>query len=82
MSPRFSLSKQDAGKIAKGAGIAAGGAVLTYLLSELPNIDFGQYTPIVVALLSIIINASLKFIQEHRSEIEVTVRPISDDEIE
>lgn len=50
-------------KIAKGAAIASGGALLTYLLGELPNIDFGQYTPVAVAVFSTLINAALKALQ-------------------
>jgi hypothetical protein len=42
--------------ILKGAGIAAGAAVLTYAAQNLGNMDFGTYTPVVVASLSIGIN--------------------------
>lgn len=63
MSSKFTLNKTDLSKIGKGALVAAGGALLTYLLGELPNVDFGQYTPIVVTVLSIAINAGLKFLQ-------------------
>jgi hypothetical protein len=42
--------------ILKGASIAAGAAVLTYAAQNLGNVDFGTYTPIVVAGLSIGIN--------------------------
>ncbi len=63
MSPKFSLNQEDLVKILKGAGIAMGGALLTYLLQVVPNINFGVYTPGVVALLSILINAGLKFVQ-------------------
>lgn len=62
MSDRFTLNKEDGLKILKGAGIAAGGALLTYLLEILPNIDFGSYTLILAPILSILINAGLKFI--------------------
>lgn len=61
-SARFTLNKQDGQKIIKGALIALGGALLTYLLEIIPQIDFGVYTPTVVAVASIVINAGLKFI--------------------
>lgn len=56
------MNKTQLKKIGKGAGIAAGGAALTYLLGELPNTDFGQYTAIVTAGLSILINTILKLL--------------------
>lgn len=62
-SAQGSLNKTDYKKILKGAGIAASGAVLTYVLEILPGIDFGQYTLIVAPTLSVLINAVLKFIQ-------------------
>lgn len=60
-SEKFTLNKEDGLKIAKGAGIAIGGALLTYLLEVLPSIDFGNYTLILAPVLSILINAGLKF---------------------
>lgn len=62
MSKPFSLNKEDLKKIGKGTVIAGSGAVLTYLLSQLPKVDFGQYTPLITATLSILINSALKFI--------------------
>ncbi|MEW6126721.1 MAG: hypothetical protein AB1757_06760 [Acidobacteriota bacterium] len=84
MSPRFTLNKQDAKKILKGAAIAAGGAIATYLLQELPNVNFGQYTPLIVALASVLLNALLKFLADQKlaRDSEVTIRPLRDDEIE
>ena len=63
MSKAYSLNKTDLLKIAKGANIALGGAILTYLASILGEIDFGSYTALVVAVGSILINAGLKFIE-------------------
>jgi hypothetical protein len=54
-------------KIAKGAAIAGGGASLTYLLSVLPGIDFGQYTAIATAALSILINITLKLLEKQQA---------------
>ena len=41
-------------KIGKGALIAGGGAVLTYVAQL--GLDFGVYTPIATAVLAILIN--------------------------
>ena len=62
MSERFRYNKEDGLKILKGAGIAMGGALLTFLLEVLPKVDFGEYTLIVVPILSILINSGLKFV--------------------
>lgn len=66
MSKKFSLNKQDGLKIAKGAGIALGGALLTYVAQIVPEVEFGSYTALVVALSSVLINAGLKFIEEKK----------------
>jgi hypothetical protein len=61
-SPNWGLIKQDLKKLAIGAGIALLGALATYLQDAIPNIDFGVYTPIVVAFNSVLINFIRKFI--------------------
>lgn len=61
-SPRFSFIPEDLKSILKGAGIAAGGAGLTYLAQNLSSLNFGEYTPLIVAVLSILINSALKYI--------------------
>lgn len=60
----FKFTKENLIKIAKGACIAAGGAILTYLAEQLPNIDFGVYTPVVVSLMSILINAAREWLKK------------------
>lgn len=62
-SIKYSLNKADLLKIGKGALIAVGGALLTYLSSVITQVDFGQYTALIVAVASILINAGLKFFQ-------------------
>jgi hypothetical protein len=44
-------------KLAKGAVIAGLGAGMAYFAEGLQGIDFGEWTPIVVALFSIGVNA-------------------------
>lgn len=48
-------------KIGKGALIAGGGALIIYILEFLTTMDFGDATPIIVALASILINAIKEF---------------------
>lgn len=62
-SKKYTLNKQDLLKIGKGAVIALSGAGLTYALSKVNQIDFGQYTLVIVPILTILINAGLKFVQ-------------------
>ena len=61
ISAKNKLIKADLMKIAKGAGIAAAGAIATVLLEMIPNVDFGAYTVMIVALNSVICNTILKF---------------------
>ncbi len=68
MSTKYSLNKEDLIKIARGAAIATGGALVTYGLTVINDINFGEYTPIVVALSSIVLNAVMKFIEGVRQE--------------
>ena len=65
-SKRFHLNTQDAKSIAVGACIALGGALLTYLAQVLTQIDFGENTALIVAALSIIINAAKKALEGGR----------------
>ncbi len=55
------MSKQDVKKIFIGLLIAMGGAGLTYLTEIIPNIDYGQLTPVVVALFAVLVNIVRKF---------------------
>lgn len=64
MSYRYQLNKEDGLKLLKGAGIACGGALLTYVASVIGDIDFGSYTPIVVAGAGILVNFLRKFVTE------------------
>lgn len=61
-SKQWSLNNIDYKKILVGAGIALLGALATYLQDTIPGLDFGVYTPIIVAINSVIVNAIRKFI--------------------
>jgi hypothetical protein len=62
---RFKIDVVGLKKVGKGALIAGAGAVLTYLVEAVPGIDFGSYTPLVVAVLGILVNFGRKFLMEY-----------------
>lgn len=64
-SNRFQLNSTDVKKIFVGLGVALAGAALTYLSSVITQIDFGSWTPIVVALFSVGANVVRKWISEN-----------------
>ena len=58
---RFKLTKTDLTKVGKGVLVAIVGAALTYLTEWAANTDFGSYTPVIVAGLSILTNIVRKW---------------------
>ncbi len=56
------MKREDIVKVAKGAAIAAAGAVLTYVTHWVSGADFGAYTPMIVAGWSIAANALRKLV--------------------
>lgn len=61
-SKKYELIQEDLKRIGIGALVAVGGALLTYVADTIPNVDFGVYTPVVVAISSVLINAGRKWI--------------------
>jgi len=66
ISKQYSLIKQDLVKIGKGALIAGTGVACTYILENIGNINFGDWTPIAVGIISILTNTILKFVEKTR----------------
>ncbi len=63
MQQKYKFDKETGIKIGRGALIAGGGSVITYLLEQLPNIDFDDWTPIVVSVGSILLNTAWQYIK-------------------
>jgi len=57
----LAMAKEDWIKIAKGLGIAVAGAAMTYVEQLLPMLEFGEYTPIVMAVNCVIVNIIRKY---------------------
>jgi hypothetical protein len=64
ISKQYNLIKQDLMKIGKGALIAGTGVACTYILENIGKINFGDWTPIAVGIISILTNALLKFVNK------------------
>lgn len=61
-SKKYSLNKEDGKKLLKGLLVACGGAILTYIAQTVSEVDFGSWTPVIVALSSVLVNAARKFL--------------------
>ena len=59
-SKKYKLNKKDGMKILKGAGLAAGGAIATYLLSVLNMVDLGSQGVYLIPILSVALNSIVK----------------------
>lgn len=64
-SKRFKLNELDTRKIVTGAWIAIAGALITYILQVVGDINFGEYTVMAVALASIVANILRKFLSDY-----------------
>lgn len=61
---RFKIDREQLVKVGKGLLIAMAGAGLTYIEKEAANLDFGDFTPIAVAVNSVFVNFGRKFISK------------------
>ena len=64
VSPKWELIGKDFQSLAIGLGIALAGSALTYLSEYLSKANFGEWTPVVVALWSVVANTIRKFITD------------------
>jgi hypothetical protein len=61
-STQFSLNAFDWKKVATGAGIAVAGALLTYVTQVVASLEPGPWTPVIVAVWSVVVNIVKKWI--------------------
>jgi hypothetical protein len=59
----YAFDKASIIKIGKGAVIAGGAVAVLYILEVLTQLDFGSASPVVVGILSILINAIKEYIR-------------------
>lgn len=63
MQKANSFDKETMKKIGRGALIAGGGALMVYLLQSIAGMDFGEASPLIVALCGILINAVREYMK-------------------
>lgn len=68
MSNFLSLNKEDFKRIGMGAAVAVTGALLTYLSQVITTIDFGAYTPIIMAVWSAVANIVRKWLTNNEGK--------------
>ena len=61
-SKRYTLNKADLESLTKGLLITMAGAGLTYLTEYLSKQDFGDYTPIVMTGMALLVNLVRKLV--------------------
>lgn len=64
VSKKYQLLPNDLNKILIGAAVAAIGAAVTYITDASTTIDWGVWTPAVVAFWSVVANIIRKWISE------------------
>lgn len=63
MSEKYTLDTFDWKKVLIGAGVAATGALLTYITQVVTNLEPGIYTPLIVSGWSIVANIVRKWLE-------------------
>jgi hypothetical protein len=61
-SQPFSFIPEDVKSILIGACIAGAGALLTFIVENVGKLNFGEWTPFVVAGVSVVVNIIRKWI--------------------
>jgi len=72
----YNMNKDKIISVLKGAGIAATGAVLTYLSQWATSTDFGAAGPVVAAVLAVAVNLVRKW-AEPKTEARAGAKPIT-----
>lgn len=67
-SKLYQLNKEDLKKIGVGALVAVAGALLTYLTEAITQIDWGEMTPVIMALWSVLANVARKALTNNAGE--------------
>ena len=62
---KIGLTKENLKKVMKGAGLAGASAALVYLGSAIGLLSLGPFAPIIVAIISVLLNYIRKLKEEN-----------------
>ncbi len=64
-SPKYSLTKQDLLPLFKTLLALILGVVLTWMTQTIPNINFGEFSPVVTALFTMLIKVAQRWVESY-----------------
>jgi len=64
MTKKYKLTKENFDKVGRGAAIAILGSGITVVSEALLKFDYGEWTPAVVALVSVLVNLARKWLSD------------------
>lgn len=63
-SKKFSVNTADLWNVLKNGGLVALAAFITYLMNNLHVIDLGQYTPLLIPVVSLVLDTIVKWAKD------------------
>lgn len=69
-SPSISVDKVDVIKSLRTAIFVGAAGMITYLLSNVGHIDFGQYTAVVVPALTFVLELAHRYLKDNSGEVK------------
>lgn len=75
MSQAYSVDSKDLVTIGKNALLVGISAVLTYLGENLANLDLGSASALLVPVVAVLINTTVKWIKDTTSSTSTTTTP-------
>ena len=67
-SQKFSLDASDIGKLGRNAVLVGVSAALTYVASNLADLDIGTLGPILVPIISTVLDAAITWIKDNTGD--------------
>tara|TARA_R110000744_G_scaffold359313_1_gene466624 strand:- start:350 stop:559 length:210 start_codon:yes stop_codon:yes gene_type:complete len=67
-SNKFSLDARDIGKLGRTAVLVGISAALTYVASNLADLDIGTLGPILVPIISTVLDAAITWIKDNTGD--------------
>lgn len=67
-SQSFNVDWTDLTKLARNAGIVGGSAALAYFISHLSSVNLGEYTVVLVPIISVVADLAYRWFKDNTPE--------------